>query len=291
MFDFKFDWLPNMATGIEEMDEQHKQLLSLGRNIEQLLQINCIGVTEKQLLDIVCSFRDFAGYHFYQEESLMKECAYPELSAHRKLHLDMVSIINQYDVHALSLDPVKKLEEAREILQDKIFGHMLTEDQKFARYYRNWKNHNGGTDAGKAMSVSGNADALEARYEKQGKLLAEFDMTRCYLLYNQYYRGHVLLVNKEEKYSLTQLATLERSTFFNELAKVASLIKKTLLPDALEYACFEDVQDKLSYHIVPKYRTDPDFGKPFDWEKMKKPEDAEFQELFEKLKAAFEKKK
>lgn len=59
MFDFKFDWQPGMATGIEEIDTQHKQLLSMGREIEQLLQINCIGVTQKQLLDIICGFRNF----------------------------------------------------------------------------------------------------------------------------------------------------------------------------------------------------------------------------------------
>ncbi len=50
MFDFKFDWEKNLNTSIESIDVQHKQLFKLGRDMEQLLQMQCIGVTDKQLL-------------------------------------------------------------------------------------------------------------------------------------------------------------------------------------------------------------------------------------------------
>ena len=52
MFDFKFDWEKNLNTSIESIDVQHKQLFKLGRDMEQLLRMQCIGVTDKQLLDI-----------------------------------------------------------------------------------------------------------------------------------------------------------------------------------------------------------------------------------------------
>ena len=73
MFDFKFDWASNMETGYSDIDTQHKQLFKIGRDLEQLIRIQCIGVTDKQLLDIVCELRDYTGYHFYEEERMMKE--------------------------------------------------------------------------------------------------------------------------------------------------------------------------------------------------------------------------
>ena len=53
MFDMKFDWRPYMATGIDMIDNQHKQILRVGRDIEQLLQRHCINVTQKELLSIL----------------------------------------------------------------------------------------------------------------------------------------------------------------------------------------------------------------------------------------------
>ena len=53
MFDFKFDWASNMETGYSDIDTQHKQLFKIGRDLEQLIRIQCIGVTDKQPLDLL----------------------------------------------------------------------------------------------------------------------------------------------------------------------------------------------------------------------------------------------
>jgi hemerythrin len=77
MFDFHFDWAENFAVNIESIDTHHKQYFKIARDIEQQLQIKCMGITDKQILDIVCDLREYAGYHFYEEERLMKETNYP----------------------------------------------------------------------------------------------------------------------------------------------------------------------------------------------------------------------
>ena len=45
MFDFNFDWRKDMNTNIEVVDYQHKQLFFIGREIEQLIRTECIGIT------------------------------------------------------------------------------------------------------------------------------------------------------------------------------------------------------------------------------------------------------
>lgn len=284
MFDFKFDWQPEMATGIAEVDEQHKQLLSMGRDIEQLLQIECIGTTDEQLLDIVCGFRDFTAYHFYTEEVLMEQSGYEKLSRHRLEHQEMIKAVSDFDVVALKKNPVKSLGHARDILQTKIFEHMLVADQDFAKYYKSHNDTKKVPEAAKDKTGS-----LSAAEEKYGKKLFGLDMTDCYLAVDQTCRGHVILVNKEVKHHYLQLSSLERSALSDDVSKASSILKKVLSPDAFDYACYEDVDERLMYHIVPKYRSDEAYGRPFSPGARGKLQKTDYDMLAEKLTAAFKK--
>ena len=281
MFDFKFDWQPQMATGIEEVDEQHKQLLSMGRDIEQVLQINCIGTTEQQLLDIVCGFRNFTAYHFYTEEVLMEKSAYPKLGAHRKEHQEMISVVMKFDVVALKKEPVKALSDAREILQERIFEHMLVADQDFAKYYTGWEKNI------PSETADGKGDTAGSKY---GIWLCSMDMTDVYLSDNQVSRGHTVLVNKEEKHHYLQLSSLERSSFAADISKTASVLKKVLSPEAFEFFCLEDADERLMYHIVPKYSNSNDYGVPTDMKRHTAMPEKEYKDLAKQLSDAFGKK-
>ena len=72
------------------------------------------------------------------------------------------------------------------------------------------------------------------------------------------------MVSKEKKSSLDQLATLERNIFFSDVFVVAGAIKRAFKPDAIEYGYYGDIDERLVFHIVPKYKKDDDWGTPFD---------------------------
>ncbi|MCR5716383.1 MAG: hemerythrin family protein [Lachnospiraceae bacterium] len=256
MFDFKFDWQPSMATGIEAVDTQHQQLLKIGRDIEQLLQSKCIGVTDKQLIDLICDMRNFTGYHFYTEESLMEECKYDKRVAHKEQHRKYEMLVQNYDVRNLKKDPEKALQEARELLQDVIFNHMLKEDLDFARAYHFYE---------KLHKVANEKKKKEndAAAEMFGLEVMEFDMTRAYLYKDQTYRGHLIVMNKEIRGSLLSMAALERNTFFNDVYRYAKALKNALNADALEYVYSEDIDTRMLCHIVPKFVGDPKYGKHY----------------------------
>lgn len=128
MFDFVFDWRDDLSVEIDSIDEQHKGLFKIGRDMEQLLQRQCIGVTDKQLLDIVCALRDYVAYHFYEEERMMEKAGYSNLSAHRKTHNDFVNYISNIDCPKLKSNPFTELKNIKEHVTDFIFEHMLRED-------------------------------------------------------------------------------------------------------------------------------------------------------------------
>lgn len=133
MFDFAFDWRKELETGIKKIDEQHQRLFQIGRDVEQLIRVDCIGVTDKQLLDIVCELRDFVAYHFYEEEALMENTGVENLVKHRKEHERLKKTVQEFDVRELKKNPVKNLKKIKEEMQDAIFHHMLILDIEMSK--------------------------------------------------------------------------------------------------------------------------------------------------------------
>lgn len=133
MFDFKFDWKEELNTGIEAVDQQHQELFRIARDIEQLLIIHCIGVTEKQLYAIIRELREFVSYHFYEEEKLMKKYGVSTYKEHVKDHQRMVKLIESIDIPKLGRQPYEELIKIKDGIQDNIFEHMLKIDMSMCK--------------------------------------------------------------------------------------------------------------------------------------------------------------
>ena len=132
MFDFAFDWRNELETNIEVLDQQHKEFFRIGRDIEQLLVIRCIGVTQQQLLDIICELREFVSYHFYTEETLMKKAGYEGYEFHANAHAQFFKQVQSIDMPALAKNPYKELKKIKDMIQDWIFAHQFDNDFQMA---------------------------------------------------------------------------------------------------------------------------------------------------------------
>jgi hemerythrin len=77
-----FAWTKDLELGIEEIDEQHRELF---RRAERLFHAMRQGqpVAAEAML---ASFRDFVLSHFEFEERWMRRAEFPELAAHREAH-------------------------------------------------------------------------------------------------------------------------------------------------------------------------------------------------------------
>lgn len=249
MFDFKFDWAPNMETGYSDIDTQHKQLFKIGRDLEQLIRIQCIGVTDKQLLDIVCELRDYTGYHFYEEERMMQEMNYPRMNTHKKFHKKCSDYVMKLDLPKIKEEPMKQLKLIKDEVQSWIMTHVLSEDRDMITAYRKY--------------LQEKESALREEVETEGKygrFLKEYDVVKLYLYKDQTCKGHLVAVFKETAREMCRLSTLERNIFFADIAKAAKVLKKCYNPDAICYLDMEDMGDKLVCHIIPKYKEDGNFG-------------------------------
>ncbi len=84
----KWEWNKRLETGIDDIDEQHKELF---RRIDKLELALYSGMANSECLHLIKYLEDYVNEHFALEEKLMYDAHYPVLSAHRKQHLEFTN--------------------------------------------------------------------------------------------------------------------------------------------------------------------------------------------------------
>jgi len=77
-----------LSVGIEEMDDEHKKLISLMNELSS----KCETVAPKsEIGNSLEGLVSFARKHFAAEEALMTSIHYPDLEKHRRAHADLMN--------------------------------------------------------------------------------------------------------------------------------------------------------------------------------------------------------
>jgi hemerythrin len=86
-------WNSRMATGVAELDEQHKKLIGIINVLHDAMKEKrgqeAIGRTFDELLEYI-------RVHFATEENLMLQCAYPDYPLHKAEHDRLTAIVLNY---------------------------------------------------------------------------------------------------------------------------------------------------------------------------------------------------
>lgn len=125
-------WEPRYETGIELIDEQHKELLSLTNDLYRacLTGSDEAGAVFKESMTRMVNY---VRFHFSTEQQLLQKVGYPQYLGHKKLHESLTKSI---------LDAAKEYNEGRKFvpnnfvrtLKDWIFSHIAIEDKAYALY-------------------------------------------------------------------------------------------------------------------------------------------------------------
>ena len=114
-------WSPAFATGVREIDDQHKQLVSY---INELQEAPDQG--GKDLSRILECTIDYTLYHFAFEEALMESKGYPLLDAHKKVHAVFANEIRT--LKARFVAGTMSADSLREALARWLFDHISHAD-------------------------------------------------------------------------------------------------------------------------------------------------------------------
>lgn len=121
-------WKAEYATGIHNIDHQHRQIVEIITLYEKLSE-NCASWHE--LRPLMLRTRQFMEFHFSVEESLMRLLPYPDCEAHRAEHqrelqhiADIERLMLRGGVHS-RLAP---------LMRHSLFGHIVAGDKRLAQY-------------------------------------------------------------------------------------------------------------------------------------------------------------
>ena len=82
-----FHWTDDFGVGIQEIDEQHKELVDLLNQLHTAIHEHHGSEASRRILD---KLADYTRTHFAVEESLMRVSNYPEFEAHKQNHEDLI---------------------------------------------------------------------------------------------------------------------------------------------------------------------------------------------------------
>ncbi|HIK38249.1 MAG: bacteriohemerythrin [Geminocystis sp.] len=129
-------WRDEYATGIEEIDQQHRFLFSL---INRLHDAMSEGKGQEVLSDILVQLGQYTTEHFSLEEKIMAQYNYPHLEEHRQAHQeltqDVLKLQNKMQNHEQFLTI-----ELSQFLTNWLIHHIKNEDLKMIEYLRKYRN-------------------------------------------------------------------------------------------------------------------------------------------------------
>ena len=79
---------------------------------------------------------------------------------------------------------------------------------------------------------------------------------------DQYFRGYSFVTLKWHTEELYQLTDKDRKNFLEDMSKIASGLAKAFSPDKMNYELLGNGMPHLHWHLIPRYKTDPLWGRP-----------------------------
>lgn len=117
-------WSEKIEVGLPAIDSQHKQLFDLAATFAG----NGDQIRVMQSLAILC---DYVNNHFREEEEMMAACNYPDLEAHKKLHVEFRGMLLKLLDNAkhMSLDEIA--DAVKLLINGWFYNHILVVDFKY----------------------------------------------------------------------------------------------------------------------------------------------------------------
>ncbi len=125
-------WGPKLSIGIDEIDDQHKELVSL---INQLHKAMRMKKGAKKSGEILNGLAEYTVYHFDNEKNIFEKYGYPDAEAHLKIHDDLVAKVLEFKTQfdegkaALTIDLM-------DFLNSWLKDHILKTDTKYVPFLK-----------------------------------------------------------------------------------------------------------------------------------------------------------
>lgn len=121
------DWSPSLATGNPEIDEQHKMLIQMIRDLSARMEA---GEHRQGVLDALQGMLAYAAAHFEDEEELMEEAEWEGLPRHEGQHAQFMWKAGDFEAQVKD-DFAKASGQVLDYLLTWLVEHIQVEDRSF----------------------------------------------------------------------------------------------------------------------------------------------------------------
>ena len=125
-------WNKSLLMGIEEIDEQHKELMGIINKVHSYYPGNKIAEIES----LIDRLTEFARIHFSTEEKYFEKWNYPYADEHMVEHEKILLKILQFKAKSEKYSK-ELLNEILKFLKDEWFeNHLKKHDRKYSNYFK-----------------------------------------------------------------------------------------------------------------------------------------------------------
>jgi len=108
---------------------------------------------------------------------------------------------------------------------------------------------------------------------------------------DQYFQGYSFVTLRWHEEELYNLSDKDRKSFLEDMSKVAQALSRTFSPDKMNYELLGNGMPHLHWHLIPRFKTDPFWGRPI-WtgsRKQKRLARADYDRIVSQLKTCLNK--
>ena len=111
-----YEMKPEFFTGIELIDNEHRQLFDYANQIYDLLHAEFVPDKYDHIVDILGKLRDYTKKHFADEEAYMESIQYKKIFTQKVQHQAFIDELDK-----LNLDEISEVEN-----QEETIGNLLS---------------------------------------------------------------------------------------------------------------------------------------------------------------------
>jgi hemerythrin len=129
------EWSDKLSVGIEEIDEQHRELINRVNQFYTAIKANR---SKAEALDILQYLSSYVVVHFADEERLQVRSAYPGYAEHKKMHAEFIQTVKQLTAE-VQQDGVGMMTFATiaTTLSNWLVSHISQQDRKIGLWIQN----------------------------------------------------------------------------------------------------------------------------------------------------------
>lgn len=130
-----YEMKPEFFTGIELIDNEHRQLFDYANQIYDLLHAEFVPDKYDNILDILGKLRDYTKKHFADEEAYMESIQYKKIFTQKVQHQAFIDELDKLDLDEISeLDNQEEtIENLLSFVTDWLIHHILEVDTQIGK--------------------------------------------------------------------------------------------------------------------------------------------------------------